>query len=186
MRRRRRSQPRRERGDRDGVGGPVLGTLVLLSPSLSRKDESIVPRALDRLSRVLGHLPYSLVLRLVGPAFKSGLPPARREVLINELKKNNPRFLRAQTRLYLTYLDAHGSLARRLCDAGNRAWVVYGDRGDVGITPDERELLEGAPQVTLVEIADAGHFTLNQKPDEVAAIVLEAVATKNAPQIQDG
>ena len=32
--------------------------------------------------------------------------------------------------------------------------------------------------MTLVEIADTGHFALNQKPDEVAAIVLEAA--KNA------
>jgi pimeloyl-ACP methyl ester carboxylesterase len=33
------------------------GPVVLLSPSFSRKDESMFPRVLDRLSRVLGHLP---------------------------------------------------------------------------------------------------------------------------------
>ena len=155
--------------------GQFSGPLVLLSPSFSRQDESMVPRALDRLSRLFGHLPYSLVLRLAGPAFKSSLPPARREFLTNELKKNDPRFLRAQVRSYLAYLDGHGSLARRFCDAGVPAWVVYGERDDVGITSDERELLAAAPQVTLVEIADAGHFTLNEKPDEIAAIVLQAV-----------
>ena len=85
--------------------GEFSGPLVLLSPSFSRRDESRFPRALDRLSRVLGHLPYSLMLKMVGPAMKSGLPPARREVLIAELKKNDPRFLRRQTRLYLEYLD---------------------------------------------------------------------------------
>ena len=35
------------------------GPVVLLSPSFSRADESKVPRALDRLSPVLGHFPYA-------------------------------------------------------------------------------------------------------------------------------
>jgi pimeloyl-ACP methyl ester carboxylesterase len=153
------------------------GPVVLLSPSFSRQDESKFPRALDRLSGVFGHLPYSLMLKVIGPAIKSSLPPARREFLSNELKNNDPRFLRAQTRLYLAYLDRHGSLAKRFCDAGTRAWVVYGENDDVGITRDEREVLAGASHVTLIEIADTGHFALNQKPDEIAAIVLQAVSS---------
>jgi pimeloyl-ACP methyl ester carboxylesterase len=68
------------------------GPVVLLSPSFSRKDESMFPRVLDRLSRVLGHVPYSLALKIIGPAMKSSLPPARREFLSNELKNNDPRF----------------------------------------------------------------------------------------------
>ncbi len=157
--------------------GEFSGPLVLLSPSFSRKDESMFPRALDRFSRVLGHLPYSLMLKIVGPAMKSSLPPARREVLTDELKKNDPRFLRRQTHLYLSYLDRHGSLAQRFCDSGTRAWVVFGERDDVGITSEERELLEATPHVSLIEISDAGHFTLNQKPSEIAALVLDAVAS---------
>jgi pimeloyl-ACP methyl ester carboxylesterase len=50
--------------------GEFSGPLVLLSPSFSRTDESRFPRALDRLSRVLGHLPYSLMLKIIGPAMK--------------------------------------------------------------------------------------------------------------------
>jgi pimeloyl-ACP methyl ester carboxylesterase len=79
--------------------GEFSGPLVLLSPSFSRRGESRFPRALDRLSRVLGHLPYSLMLKIIGPAMKSGLPPTRREALIAELKNNEPRFLRRQTHL---------------------------------------------------------------------------------------
>ncbi len=70
--------------------GEFSGPLVLLSPSFSRRDESRFPRALDRLSRVLGHLPYSLMLKIIGPAMKSSLPPTRRDTLIAELKKNDP------------------------------------------------------------------------------------------------
>ena len=155
--------------------GEFSGPVVLLSPSFSRKDESIFPRALDRLSRVFGHLPYSLMLRLVGPAFGSSLPPASRELLVSELKKNDPRFVRAQTRAYLAYLDRHGSLAKRFCDTGVRAWVVFGEKDDIRLAPAERELLTAATDVTLVEIAGARHFALNTTPDEIAAIVLEAV-----------
>lgn len=157
--------------------GEFSGPVVLLSPSFSRTDESRFPRALDKLSRVLGHLPYSLMLKVIGPAMKSSLPPARADMLVNELKKNDPRFLRDQTHQYLAYLDQRGSLAERFCDAATHAWVVYGEQDDVGITQDERALLEAAPGIRLVEIADAGHFTLNQKPGEIADLVLQAVTS---------
>jgi pimeloyl-ACP methyl ester carboxylesterase len=52
---------------------------------------------------------------------------------------------------------------------------VFGEKDDIGLAPAERELLTAAPHVTLVEIADTAHFALNQKPDEIAAIVLQAV-----------
>ena len=158
--------------------GEFSGPVVLLSPSFSRRDESIFPRALDRLSRILGHLPYSLMLKIIGPAMKSGLPPTRREALIAELKKNDPHFLRQQTHLYLEYLDRHGSLAPRFADSGVPAWVVYGENDDVGITDDERDVLEASPHVSIARISDAGHFTLNQQPGEIARLVLEALTSK--------
>jgi len=162
------------------AAGEFAGPLVLLSPSFSRKDESMVPRALDRLSRVLGHLPFALMLRIIGPAMKSSLPPGRRDALIAELRKNDPRFLRRQTRRYLEYLDRHGSLVPRLCDSGVSAWVVFGEHDDVGLTGDERGALEACPYVSLVTITDAGDFTLNQKPGQIAELVLNAVKS-NTP-----
>ena len=159
------------------AAGEFSGPVVLLSPSFSREDESKFPRALDRLGRVLGHLPFGLMLKMIGPAMKSSLPPHRRDALIAELRKNDPRFLRRQTRRYLEYLDRHGSLAPRLCDSGVRAWVVFGDRDDVGLTDDERGVLEECPGVTIVTISDAGHFTLNEKPGRIAELVLDAVSS---------
>jgi len=157
--------------------GAFSGPLVLLSPSFSRTDESLFPRVLDHASRVLGHLPYSLMLKLVGPAMKSSLPPARREFLIDELKRNDPRFLRRQTHLYLAYLDRHRSLAQRFSESGVRAWVVFGERGDVGLRDVERRSLEACGAVTLVTIPDTGHFALNDKPTLVAEVVLRAVSS---------
>lgn len=155
--------------------GAFNGPVLLLSPSLSRGDESRFPRALDRLSRVLGHLPYSFMLRIIGPAMKSSLPPSRSDALIAELRKNDPRFLRRQTRAYLEYLDRHGSLASRLGETGVRTLIVYGERDDVGLRDDERKALEGYPDVRIVEIPDAGHFTLNQTPGRIAGLLREAL-----------
>ena len=158
------------------IAGEFSGPVVLLSPSFSREDESKFPRALDRLSGVFGHFPYSLMLKIIGPAMKSGLPPERRDVLIADLRNNDPRFLRRHTRSYLEYLDRHGSLARRLCDSGARAWVVFGEHDDVGLTDDERAVLQECPGATLVTIPDTGHFALNQKPAQIAEIVLGALS----------
>ena len=136
------------------------------------------PRALERLSRVFGYLPFALMLKMIGPAFKSSLPPDRRDALVAELRRNDPRFVRRQTRRYLEYLDQHRSLAPRLCDTHVPAWVAFGEHDDIGITDDERRTLEDCPHVTLVTIPEAGHFTLNQKPDLVAMLVVNAIDGK--------
>jgi hypothetical protein len=64
--------------------------------------------------------------------------------------------------LHLGYLDRHGSLANRLCDAGTRAWVVFGENDDIAITPDERQVLAAASHVTLI---DRRHGTLRAQPE---------------------
>ena len=119
--------------------------------------------------------------KIIGQAMKSGLPPERRDALIAELQKNDPRFVRRQTRRYLEYLDRHGSLAPRLCDSGVQAWVVFGEHDDIGLTDPERQMLEACTGVTMVTISDAGHFTLNQKPGQIAELILSAVKS-NAPR----
>jgi len=157
------------------AAGEFRGRVVLVSPSFSREDESKFPRALDRLAVVFGHLPYALMMKLVGPAMKSSLPPGRQDVLIADLKNNDPRFLRRQTRAYLEYLDRHGSLAHRLCDAGVPAWVAFGSDDEIGLTEDERRVLDACPHVTLTTITDTNHFALNHKPERIAELVLAAV-----------
>ena len=157
--------------------GEFGGPLVLLSPSFSRRDESKFLRVLDRLATILGALPFRVMLRLIGPAM-SGLkvPDARRAELVAEMRKNDPRDIRRVLRAYLKYLDRQGSLAQRLCDSGAPTWLAFGDHGDVGLTDDERAVLESCPSVTMVEVASAGHMTLNEQPAQVADIVLQALA----------
>jgi pimeloyl-ACP methyl ester carboxylesterase len=157
--------------------GAFSGPLVLLSPSFSRPDEALILRVLHRAAGVLGRLPYAAMLKVIGPAMKNEIPEARYETLVAEMQKNDPAFLRAQVRLYFEYLDRHGSLATRLCDSGSRAHVAYGEeKGEVGITDEERRLIEDCATTTLEMIPGAGHMTLNQKPERVAAIIAETIS----------
>jgi pimeloyl-ACP methyl ester carboxylesterase len=158
------------------ASGEFRGPLVLLAPSLSRKDESIVPRVIFQLGRVLGLLPYRVVLKIIGPAMKTSIPPQRRDALLADFAKNDPRAIRDHLRGYFPYLDRHGSLAPRLCESGATAWVVFGDRDDVGITDEERRLLEDCPRTHLITIPGAGHLTLVETPARVAEFVKEGLA----------
>lgn len=152
------------------------GRLVLLSPSFSRRDESLVPRVLDRLSRVAGRWPYALMLRIIGPAMGGSLPAHRRDALVAVLRSNDPEFLRRQTRLYLDHLDRSGSLVDALCRSGVPAWVAFGEHDDVGLTAPERDRLTACPTVRLSEFRGEGHFALTNRPDEVARLILTATA----------
>jgi pimeloyl-ACP methyl ester carboxylesterase len=155
--------------------GEFHGPLVLLAPSFSRKDESIVPRILFQLGRVLGLVPYRFVLRIIGPAMKNSMPAHRRDALTAEFAKNEPRAIRDSLRGYFPYLDRHGSLAPRLCESGATAWVVFGDRDDIGLTDEERRLLDDCPRTHLITIPDAGHFTLVETPGRIAELVKDAL-----------
>jgi len=150
------------------------GSLVLISPSFSRRDESIVPRALDRLARVLGHWPYALAVRLIGGMLKGAVPDDRRPALAAELRRNDPRFVRRNTRTYLHYQDRHADLAHRLCDAAVPTWVAFGERDDIKLQPAERRTLEAYPHVTLVTIPDTGHFSINTHPTRIADLIAAA------------
>jgi SAM-dependent methyltransferase len=158
------------------ASGEFSGPLVLLAPSFSRQDESVFLRVLDRLGRVLGHLPFAAMLKLIGVAVKgSPLPADRRAALAVELRKNDPRFVRRGVHCYLRYLDRYGSVAARLCKAGVPAWVVHGERGDGGITDEERRTLEACPRVSVITIPGASYFTPTEEPALVAELIVKAL-----------
>ena len=155
--------------------GAFSGPLVLLAPSLSRKDEPLAPRVLDRLSTVLGHLPFALMLKFIGQMLKGGIPEHRQDEFAAVLGGNDPRLVRRHMRLYLRYLDRHGSVARRLCESGARTWLVYGEQDEVGITDDERAILDNCPTTTVHTLAGTGHMIPNMRPDFVADLITQAL-----------
>jgi pimeloyl-ACP methyl ester carboxylesterase len=158
------------------ASGAFRGPLVLLAPSFSRADEAVFFRLLDRLALVLGYLPFAALLKMMGPAMKRmPLPPDRREVLAAEFRRNDPRIVRRGVHCYFQYLDRHGSVASRLCEADVPAWVVHGERGDGGVTDDERRTLEACPQIRVITLPGASYFTPNEEPALVAKLVIEAL-----------
>jgi pimeloyl-ACP methyl ester carboxylesterase len=117
------------------------------------------------------------MMKAVGLAAKdSPLPAQRREELVVVLRKNDPRFLRGALHSYLRYLDRHGSVAPRLSQSGVRAWVVHGERGDGGITDDERRVLEACPRVRVITLPGTSYFMPNEEPALVADLVADGLA----------
>jgi pimeloyl-ACP methyl ester carboxylesterase len=158
------------------AAGEFSGPLVLLSPSFSRRDESIVPRVLDRFAAVFGHLPFTLALKMAGSMLKGRVPDDRLGALTAELRKNDPRFVRRNLHTLLSYYERYGTLVPRLCGSGLRTWVVFGENDDTKLQDEERGQLASCPQVTLVTIPETGHFTLNTHPGRIAELVLEAIS----------
>ena len=76
---------------------------------------------------------------------------------------------------YLQYLDRYGSVAARLGETGVPAWVVHGERGDGGVTEQERHTLTGYAQVNLITIPGTSFFTENEEPALVADLIVNAL-----------
>jgi pimeloyl-ACP methyl ester carboxylesterase len=156
----------------EGFTGPI----ILLGPSFSVSDEMLTLRVLDRLAMVLGPLPYRFMLEFTDVALTAAqLPPERRNVLGNEVRKNIPGELRRLIRAYLDYLRGHGSVASRLCETGVPAWVVHAERGDGGLRAADRRALTACPTTTVVTVPGTSWFLPNEKPELVAGLILGAL-----------
>lgn len=155
------------------AGGHFSGPVVLLSPTFSAPDEPRVLAVANRLGGLpgIGALTWSALVKAMPRAMASSLPPARREALVAEFKKNDPAFCRQVIRRYFDYLDRHGSLVPRLRDSGVPAWVVRGDHDEIGLTDEERAGLDAGPDVTMVVVSGAGHLVMVDQPAPVAELV---------------
>jgi pimeloyl-ACP methyl ester carboxylesterase len=158
------------------ASGAFAGPVVLLGPSLSSKDEPMFLHAINRLGAVLGRLPSAAMLQMVGMATKRARVSAnRRTELLVDFRKNDPRLMRQIFRAYLQYLE-HPAPAARLCDAGVPAWVVHAEKGDGGLTDEERHTLEACPTTTVITIPGTSFFIPNEEPERVANLLVQALA----------
>lgn len=162
-------------------GGHFSGPVVLLSPTFSRPDESKALAVAAALGRVpgLGSLAWPVMLWLTPKALADSIPERRREALVADLRKNSASFCRRAMAEYFAYLDRHGQLVPRLCGSGARAWVVRGDRDEVGLTDAEHAALEACPSVTLKVVPDAGHLVMLEQPEAVARLIADFVLDPN-------
>ena len=105
----------------------------------------------------------------------SPLPAERRDELVAVLRRNDPRVMRIGFHAYLQYLDRHGSVTPRLCQANVEAWVVHGEKGDGGVTDDERRTLEACPRIHMITLPGTSFFVPNEEPALVADLVIQAL-----------
>jgi len=160
--------------------GQFTGPTVLLGISLSPPDEPAFFRALIRLGDVLGTLPATVLTKAV-PSMVKKVPVSeqRKAELREDFAKNVPAHMRRALREYLKWLKNPESHAERLCRSGVPSWVVHAEKGDGGLTPDERATLEGCPSVRLVTIPGSVMLLPNEVPGRLAEVIGEALASLN-------
>jgi pimeloyl-ACP methyl ester carboxylesterase len=163
--------------------GGFAGPVVLLGSSLSVEDEPAIFRVIVRSTSVLGNLPMRVLV--AGAASMVKRIPASAERLAElraDFRRNDPRDNRLGLREYLRWLERGEGRAERLCAAGVPMWIMHAEKGDGGLTADERRTLEACPQAHLVTIPGSVFFVPNEVPDRVAAVIVEALAATEDSQ----
>ena len=157
------------------VSGAFGGPIVLLGVSLSTKDEPAFFRAIARLGGVLGGLPASVLAKGAASMVKRiPVTPERKDELRADFRRNVPAHVQPGLRAYLGWLHRGEGRAKRLCETGVAAWVVHAEKGDGGLTEEERRTLEACPHVRLVTIPGHVFFLPNEVPEPIAAVIVEA------------
>jgi len=159
--------------------------VVLLGISLSSKDESAFFRAVARLGGVLGGLPSAVLAKGAASMVKRIPVSAERQAELRaDFAKNVPQHMRRALDEYVRYLHRHERPAERLCQAGVPTWIVHAEKGDGGLTDDERRALEMCPHAHLLTIPGSVFFLPNEVPERIAQVILEAVAAGSPDRAQ--
>jgi pimeloyl-ACP methyl ester carboxylesterase len=158
------------------VSGAWAGPLVLLGISLSLKDEPAFLRAMDRAAAVAGSLPFAAMRQMMGSMAKHlRVPEERRAELLADLRNNDPATMRQIFRGYLHELARDDQPAQRLCKTGEQIWIVHADKGDGGLTDDERRTLENCPTATVTRLPGTSWFLPCEEPAPIAELICKAL-----------
>jgi pimeloyl-ACP methyl ester carboxylesterase len=162
------------------MSGAFTGPVVLLGVSLSTKDEPAFFRVLIGLGSVLGALPAALLAKGAASMVKRIPVSADRQAELREdFRKNVPRHVQRGLRDYVRWLGRHDRPAERLCQAGVATWIVHAEKGDGGLTDDERRTLEACPHAHLVTLPGHVFFMPNEAPAPIADVIVEAVRSRS-------
>ena len=161
------------------VSGAFAGPAVLLGVSLSTKDEPVFFRALVGLGSVLGGLPAAVMAKGAASMLKRIPVSADRQAELREdFRKSVPRHLQRGLREYVRWLARDDRPAERLCQAGAPTWLVHAEKGDGGLTDDERRTLEACPHTHLVTLPGHVFFFPNEAPGPIADVIVEAASSR--------
>jgi pimeloyl-ACP methyl ester carboxylesterase len=158
------------------VSGGFTGPVVLLGISLSSKDESAFFKGLIQSGTVLGSLPTRVLSTVAASMIKrAALPAERKRELQEDFHKNVPKDTMHALRGYVSWLNRQERPAERLCEAGIPTWMVHTEKGDGGLTEDERATLEACPHTRVVTIPGNAFFLPIEEPARVADVIIEAL-----------
>jgi pimeloyl-ACP methyl ester carboxylesterase len=160
------------------TSGNFTGPVVLLGVSLSPKDEPAFFHGIVQLTRVLGGLPCRVLAKGAAAMVKrTALPAERRRELQADFRKNVPQHQTPALREYIRWLHQHERRAERLCSANVPTWIVHAEKGDGGLTEDERRTLEACPRTSVVTIPGSVFFLPNEASGRVAEVIVEAMGS---------
>jgi pimeloyl-ACP methyl ester carboxylesterase len=158
--------------------GRWRGALVLVAAALRPRDEESSSRSLDRVSRVpvMAGTAWWAMMRALGFGMRGQLPEDRHDALVAEMRRNPGRVHRRWLIAGFDHLTRHRDLTPAVVAAARRRPVAL-VRG-----ADDRVRLDGDARVTLatagvriVDVPDAGHFVVVQRPQAVNAVVLDTL-----------
>jgi len=159
------------------LSGAFRGPVVLLGISLTTEDEAGFFRGAVRFSQRVGSWPMAILLKLLPlMARVAHTPQPHKRELAEDLKQNRARAAVRLSGEYLDYIAADRSYADEIVASGSKVWVVHAEKGDGGLTDDERATLETADNVIVVTIPGSAFLLPDEEPARVAAVVAEAVA----------
>jgi pimeloyl-ACP methyl ester carboxylesterase len=122
-------------------------------------------------------VPAALMARAVASMVKRiPVSEERRAELRADFRRNVPNDVQRSGLAYLKWLRHENHRAQRLCRAGVPTWIVHAEKGDGGLTAEERAILAACPHTQLRTIPGSVFFLPNEIPDQVAGVVAEAAA----------
>ncbi|HKN45317.1 MAG TPA: hypothetical protein VJW23_15505 [Propionibacteriaceae bacterium] len=159
------------------LSGLFQGPVVLLGISPTTADEARFFRGVVRAAERVGVWPMAILLRLMPLMARSAkTTEVHKQELLEDIKMNTARDAVRVSSEYLDYIAADRDPAAELSASGHPAWVVHAEKGDGGLTDDERATLEAAPTVTLVTIPGAVFLLPDEAPQQIAEVIATAVA----------
>ena len=159
------------------LSGYFRGPVVLLGISLTTEDEAAFFRGVVRASQKVGSWPMAVLLRLMPLMARfAKAPESHKKELIADFKENKAGDSVRACGPYLDYIAEDRDFAALLAMSGSPVWVVHAEKGDGGLTADERATLEAAPNVTLVTIPGSVFLLPDEAPHETAAAIADALS----------
>ena len=159
------------------LSGHFQGPVVLLGISLTTADEAGFFRTAVRVSQRVGSWPFAILLRFLPLMAKSAKTPApHKRDLIEDFKQNKAGDSVRVSGAYLDYIGAARDYAADLAATGSPVWVVHAEKGDGGLTDQERATLEAADNVTLVTLPGSVFLLPDEAPGQTARVIADALS----------